>query len=182
MAVLAVVYWSGSTSITLAARAVAGGAAAAGVEVHMVDVLHPKDIDWPLLARADGIVLGAPTYMGGVAAGMKAFMDETGHAIWTERLWKDKLAGGFTCGIQQAGDKLATLKSMAVFAAQHGMIWIGQEVIGAPVMPENAGLNASGTFLGLAVGSATDGQLDPGDAASARLFGERLAGALARWC
>ena len=65
MAVLAVVYWSGSASITLAARAVAGGAAAAGAEVHMVDVLHPKDIDWSLLARADGIVLGAPTLVTG---------------------------------------------------------------------------------------------------------------------
>ncbi|MGI3163848.1 flavodoxin family protein [Pseudooceanicola sp. 200-1SW] len=178
---LVILYWGGSQTITLTARAIAGGAAAAGAEPYLVNAETLGEADWALLARAGAIVFGTPTYMGGIAGGYKAVLDETGHEIWTERGWQDKLAAGFTCGIQQAGDKLATLKSLAIFAAQHAMIWVGQEVIGAPVFPERAGLNASGTFLGLTVEQAEDGVLKPGCEASARLFGARLAAALARW-
>lgn len=178
---LAITYWGGSGTITLAARAIAGGAAEAGAEVYLVDVADLAAVDWDLLQEAGAMILGTPTYMGGVAAGMKAFMDASGETIWSSRGWQDKLAGGFTCGIQQAGDKLSTLQSLSVFAAQHAMLWVGQEAIGAPVFPERAGLNSSGTFLGLAVGQASDGQLSPGCDASARLFGARMAGALARW-
>ncbi|MBR9762872.1 MAG: flavodoxin family protein [Rhodobacteraceae bacterium] len=181
MAKLAITYWGGSGTITLTARAIAGAAAEAGAEVYLMDVQHPDAVDWDLLQEAGAILMGSPTYMGGVAAGYKTFLEATGSTIWLERHWKDKLAGGFTCGIQQAGDKLATLKSLAVFAAQHGMVWVGQEVIGAPVFPERPGLNSSGTFLGLAVEQAEEGQLRAGCDASARLFGARMAGALARW-
>ena len=63
---------------------------------------------------------------------------------------------------------------------QHGMLWIGQEVIGAPVFPENDGLNLSGTFLGLAVNANTKG-LTEGCITSSRIFGTRVAGAVRRW-
>ena len=60
------------------------------------------------------------------------------------------------------------------------MIWVGQEVIGAPVFKENDGLNLSGTFLGLAVNANTKG-LTEGCKTSARLYGMRIAGAVKRW-
>ena len=60
------------------------------------------------------------------------------------------------------------------------MVWIGQEVIGAPVFRENEGLNLSGTFLGLAVNANTSG-LTEGCEASARIFGQRIARAALRW-
>ncbi|PJE30295.1 NAD(P)H dehydrogenase (quinone) [Pseudooceanicola antarcticus] len=181
MSKLAITYWGGSGTITLVARAIAGGAAEAGAEPYLVDVSDLGAVDWALLEEAGAILMGSPTYMGGVAAGFKAFMDISGETIWSERRWKDKLAGGFTCGIQQAGDKLATLQALSVFAAQHAMLWVGQEAIGAPVFPERVGLNSSGTFLGLAVERALDGQLSAGCDASARLYGARVAGALNRW-
>ncbi len=119
--------------------------------------------------------------MGGPAAGFKAFMDETGASIWVERRWLDKLAGGFTSGVNTGGDKLATLSSLSVFAAQHGMIWVGQDLIGAPVVEGNRGLNVSGTFLGLAVNSDGEGGLTAGCESSARHYGARMAEAARRW-
>jgi len=41
------------------------------------------------------------------------------------KAWKDKLAAAFTVSGSPSGDKLNTLTSLAIFAAQHGMLWIG---------------------------------------------------------
>ncbi|MDF1854617.1 flavodoxin family protein [Pseudooceanicola sp.] len=180
MAKLAIAYWSGSGSISLAAQVIADSARGAGVEVAMIDVSDMRPADWQVLADASGILFGTPTYMGGPAAGFKTFMDATGSDIWVGRHWLDKLAGGFTGGVNTGGDKLATLSSLAIFAAQHGMIWVGQDLIGAPVVEGNAGLNVSGTFLGLAVNSDGEGGLTAGCESSARHYGERMALMLAR--
>ena len=51
-------------------------------------------------------------------------MDSTS-AIWALQGWRDKLAAGFTHSAAPSGDKLGTLTQLAVFAAQHGMIWVG---------------------------------------------------------
>ncbi|MGR3455860.1 NAD(P)H-dependent oxidoreductase [Pseudooceanicola sp.] len=178
---LAIAYWSGSGSISVAARLIAEGARAAGAEVDMIDVSGIDDAGWQALNDATGIVLGTPTYMGGPAAGFKAFMDASGSGIWVERRWLDKLAGGFTSGVNTGGDKLATLHALAIFAAQHGMVWIGQDVIGAPVIEGNRGLNVSGTFLGLAVNSDGEGGLTEGCESSAHHYGARMAAAVQRW-
>ena len=140
------------------------------------------DADWPSLARADAIVFGSPTYMGGVAAPMKAFMDRTGD-FWAEQAWADKLAAGFTCGANSGGDKLGALQQMAIFAAQHGMIWVGQNQAGQTARPDRGALNPDGFWLGLAATSAPDAQpqISPADAATARLFGARIAHATHRW-
>lgn len=177
---VAIAYFSGSGAITRAAQLIGDAARDAGAAVTLIDVTTMADAEWQALAAADAIVMGTPTYMGGPAAGFKAFMDATGDTIWTERQWRDKLAAGFTSGVNTAGDKLSTLQALNVFAMQHGMVWIGQDIIGAPVMPDNAGLNLSGTFLGLALNASTKGLTD-GCAQSARLFGARVAGAARRW-
>ena len=61
--------------------------------------------------------------MGTVSAEFKAFMDKTSE-FWAHQLWKDKLGAAFTNSGSQSGDKLNTLVSLLVFAAQHGMNWI----------------------------------------------------------
>jgi len=130
----------------------------------------------------DAIIFGAPTYMGSVAGGFKAFMDETGE-LWLERRWANKIAAGFTCAVSTGGDKLNTLMQISVFAAQHGMIWVGQDEIGAPVKKDNAGINMSGVWLGLGATDSVDkgALIDAGDAETARRFGARVADAAMRW-
>ncbi|WP_375175801.1 flavodoxin family protein [Pseudooceanicola sp.] len=177
---IAIAYFSGSGAIARSTTLIADAAQQAGQEVAMIDVMEMTAEDWATLERADAILFGTPTYMGGPAAGFKAFMDATGDDIWLDRKWRDKIAAAFTAGVNTAGDKLAALQSLNVFAMQHGMIWVGQEVIGAPVFKENEGLNLSGTFLGLAVNANTKG-LTEGCEASAALFGKRLAEATTRW-
>lgn len=178
---LAIAHWSGSGSVTLAAQLIADGSRAEGVEADLIDVSKIGDAGWETLAQADAIIFGTPTYMGGPAAGFKAFMDATGSAIFVKRQWLDKLAGGFTSGVNTGGDKLATLHALSIFAAQQGMVWIGQDVIGAPVIEGNRGLNVSGTFLGLAVNSDGEGGLTEGCESSARHYGARMARAATRW-
>ena len=95
---LAIAHWSGSGSVTLAAQLIADGSRAEGVEADLIDVSKIGDAGWETLAQADAIIFGTPTYMGGPAAGFKAFMDATGSAIFVKRQWLDKLAGGFTSG------------------------------------------------------------------------------------
>lgn len=177
---IAIAYFSGSGAIARSADLIAESARAAGAEVRMIDVTTVAAEDWAVLEAADAIVFGTPTYMGGPAAGFKAFMDASGEDIWVGRKWRDKIAAGFTAGVNTAGDKLAALQALNIFAMQHGMVWVGQEVIGAPVIKENDGLNLSGTFLGLAVNANSKG-LSAGCETSAALFGARLAEATNRW-
>ena len=71
----------------------------------------------PLLDRAgaaDAIVFGAPTYMGGASAPMKAFIDATSKP-WYARAWKNKLAGGFTNSGGYSGD-------IAALARRHSIL------------------------------------------------------------
>ena len=72
---------------------------------------------------ADAIVFGAPTYMGSLSAAFKTFM-EASSRVWGAQGWQDKLAAGFTCSASQSDDKLNALQQLAVFAAQHGMLWV----------------------------------------------------------
>ncbi|WP_292831862.1 flavodoxin family protein [Nostoc sp. JL33] len=75
------------------------------------------------LNQADAIVFGSPTYMGGVAAQFKAFIDAASE-VWFRQGWKDKIAAGFTHSSSPSGDKQGTLLYLAMNAAQHGMIWV----------------------------------------------------------
>jgi multimeric flavodoxin WrbA len=139
MSNIIVVYHSGFGHTKLQAEAVARGAGA--------QVMKAEEADFDALAKADAIIFGSPTYMGTVSAQFKQFMDNSSK-IWLAQGWKNKVAGGFTNSSSMSGDKQSTLMSLAVFAAQHGMIWIGSEYdstndrfgsgLGAMAQSENA--------------------------------------------
>jgi len=124
MSKVAVVYHSGYGHTAAVAKAVARGAAGVdGVDAKLISV---TDIDkhWEDLKNADAIIFGAPTYMGGVSAQFKAFMDASAK-VWFVQSWKDKVAAGFTHSGSQNGDKFNTITQLFTFAMQHGMVWTG---------------------------------------------------------
>ena len=123
---IAVAYHSGFGHTARQARAVAEGAGAVdGVSVGLHPVDAPDERLWAALQEADAIVFGSPTYMGGASAAFRAFAERTGRLMEDGLRWRDKIAAGFTCSGSMSGDKVNTLTDLAVFAAQHGMIWVG---------------------------------------------------------
>jgi NAD(P)H dehydrogenase (quinone) len=106
------------------AEAVARGAAEIpDTEVELRDVSQLTDDLWAALDRADAIIFGAPTYMGGPSGVFKVFADASSK-VWFQDGWRDKLAAGFTTSGHMGGDKLNTLVYFAILAAQHGMHWV----------------------------------------------------------
>lgn len=157
MSKVAVLYHSGYGHTAAVAKAVARGAA--GVEGTQAQLISVADIDqhWDDLKSADAIIFGTPTYMGGVSAQFKAFMDASAK-VWFVQGWKDKLAAGFTHSGSQNGDKFNTVTQLFTFAMQHGMMWTG-----LGLMPGNntskgsvSDLNRLGGFSGALTQSNND--------------------------
>jgi NAD(P)H dehydrogenase (quinone) len=186
MAKVAVVYHSGYGHTARQAEAVARGAR--GVPGTAVTLLTSDEAQkvWADLASADAIVFGAPTYMGSVSAQFKAFMDASSK-VWMTQGWKDKLAAGFTNSGSHSGDKLNSLVQLAVFAAQHSMVWVGLGLMpgnnSSKGSPED--LNRTGFYLGAGAQSNVDQGPDAGPTASdlrtAEHLGKRVAEAAIRW-
>ena len=187
MPTVAIVYFSAQGHTHQIAEAVAEGArGVAGTTAELIRIVGTDIVEgrWKnqaaldALAAADAIVFGTPTYMGGYAAQVKAFIDAAS-AVWAELGWKDKLAAGFTHSGGLSGDKLNTLQSLWVNAMQHGMVWIGQA---APV--EGTGPDKVNRLSGFSGAMAqTDwGQekVNDGDRKTAALLGARVAEAAAR--
>lgn len=177
MSGIIVAYATGAGHTRLLAELIAD-AAGGGV----MDVEKMAAPDWQALHKAEAIIFGAPTYMGSVSAGFKSFMDASSD-FWIDQLWLNKVAAGFTVGSSPSGDKVNSLVTMVTFAAQHGMIWVGQSEIGPPSAPENAGINMDGFNLGLGATSVRDKtqMIGEGDRETARRFGVRIAMAVQRW-
>ncbi|PYG33244.1 NAD(P)H dehydrogenase (quinone) [Pelagimonas varians] len=171
-------YFSGSGHTARLAAHIGSGAGSA----RLIDVAAITDADWAALDAATLIVFGAPTYMGSTAAQFDVFLEEAS-SRWQDMVWADKMAAGFTVATHPSGDKLSALMRMSVYAAQMGMIWVGQTSIGAPVFPKAEGLNTDGSWLGLMATSSRDKSelITPQDALTANSFGTRLAGAAQRW-
>ncbi len=172
-------YYSGAGHTALLARAISEGAGGA----HVIDVTQMSDADWDALDAAQAIAFGAPTYMGSTAARFDQFLEEASGPRWDTALWRDKLAGGFTVADHPSGDKGMTLQRISTYAAQMGMVWVGQAEIGAPVKPDRVGINSDGSWIGLMATSARDTSVlvGEGDLETARLYGARLAMAAHRW-
>lgn len=175
MTQVAVVYHSGYGHTEAQAKAVARGVAKVdNVEVHLLNTEAAQQ-QWVLLKAVDAIIFGSPTYMGSASAQFKAFMDASSKA-WFTRDWQDKIAAGFTTSASQSGDKLNTLMQLSVFAAQHGMIWVGQDLM--PGNNHSQGsvndLNRLGSFLGAMAQANSDEAADVAPIASDLLTAEHL--------
>ncbi len=184
MSKLAIVYHSAHGHTEFIARQVLAGAREVDdVDAHLVkaeDMARAPD----RLLDYDGLILGSPTYLGGVSGPFKSFMDATGR-LWRSQQLKGRLAAGFTVSSLPAGDKQSTLLSMFVFSMQHGMLWVGN-----PILPEqhsgvpyDEAANRLGSWSGLMAqaghASAPDAFV-PGDVKTARMFGRHFAQSLQR--
>ena len=138
------------------------------------------------LDAADAIILGCPTYMGSMSAGMKTFV-EAAAKKWFTLAWKDKIAGAFTNSSSFSGDKLNTLLGLVINAMQHGMIFVGLGMMPSSNKPEamtqiagpgSDSHNRVGSFIGPMAASF---QVNPPDAPSkgdletAEIYGLRVA-------
>jgi NAD(P)H dehydrogenase (quinone) len=174
---LCILYFSPDGHTCALAEAIAKGSDGA-----LIDLAALSSEDWQILDSAGAIVMGAPTYMGGLPAPFVQFIEDAA-ARWDQGLWRDKLAGGFSTAMHPAGDKLNALMSMFIFAAQMGMVWIGAAETGAPVVAGNEGINTDGSWVGVtATMSPVEGELlRTGDLETGRRYGERMRRALDRW-
>lgn len=176
---IAVAYHSGFGHTEVLAGAVAAGARDGGAAVDSIAVDQITDGDWRILDAADAIVFGSATYMGNVSARFQAFAEQTGRRC-IDGTWRDKVAAGFTNSGGKSGDKLQTLVSLAVFAAQHHMHWVNLGLVAGwnSSFSSEHDLNRLGFFLG--AGAATDVDADPeqvhsADVATCRHLGQRVA-------
>ncbi len=185
---IAIVFHSGYGHTARQAEAVAEGAGSSGAHVDLVPVADLATADaqgWAALDAADAIIFGAPTYMGSPSAPFMAFKDATAKR-WATGAWKNKLAAGFTNSGAWSGDKLNTLMSMIILAMQHGMIWVGLDLMPGhnKAGSTSADLNRIGMWLGAAAQSNVDEGPDvapiESDLMTARSLGQRVAEIAAR--
>jgi NAD(P)H dehydrogenase (quinone) len=176
---MAVAYHSGFGHTAALADAVAAGIRDAGVEPAVIAVDRITESDWHTLDSADGIVFGCATYMGNVSAGFQTFAEQTGRRC-LNGTWRDKVAAGFTNSGAKSGDKVQTLVSLAVFAAQHHMHWVSLG-LGAgwnSAAGSEDDLNRLGFWLGAGAQTDVDAspdQVHPADVRTARHLGRRVA-------
>ncbi len=166
------------TTRQLAAAVAAGASEVADVNVSQAEIVGTdiklgRFCNSLLLAQldsADAIIFGSPTYMGCVSAQFKAFADASSER-WSQQVWANKIAAGFTIGSNVSGDQLSTLQYLQVFAGQHGMLWAGLDI------PENNGIdsfNRLGAQSGL-IAHSVDGTVDEADVRTAHYLGLRIA-------
>jgi multimeric flavodoxin WrbA len=180
MSSVVVVYHSGYGHTRVMAEAVAQG-----VQRHVGStcrLIAVEDVGehWACLHHADAIIFGAPTYMGSASAAFKAFMEATA-AFYLAQPWRDKLAAGFTNSGCLCGDKLNTLLQMAVFAAQHSMIWVGLDLL--PARSATGEFDGQMNRLGSSLGAMAQSNVEQSpdlappaeDRCTASHLGERVA-------
>jgi NAD(P)H dehydrogenase (quinone) len=179
---IVVVYFSGYGHTKRMAESVASGAKADLIAVNQEGNI--ADDDWAALQAADGIIFGAPTYMGSVPWQYKKFIDATSK-LWFTQAWKDKIAAGFTNSASMNGDKLSTLHYLFTLAMQHSMIWVGTGIMPSSSKAASRNdVNYVASFSGAMAATPSDASADemlPGDLETARLFGERVAATVAKF-
>jgi multimeric flavodoxin WrbA len=182
MSKIVIVYHSGYGHTKKIAEAVAEGSSGTLLAIDAEG--HLPEGGWEQLAAASAIVFGSPTYMGGVSWQFKKFADASSK-IWFTLGWKNKLAAGFTNSASMNGDKLSSLQYMFTLSQQHGMFWVG-----TGMMPSNSksakrdDINYVASSAGLMTATPSDASVDemvPGDIATAKAFGKRVAEAALRF-
>ncbi len=188
MSNVAIVYFSGTGHTHLMADAIASGASQVlGTTVELLRITGEQivngrwqdDVILEKLNQADAIIFGSPTYMGGVAAQFKAFIDAASE-VWLRQGWKDKLAAGFTHSSSLSGDKQGTLLYFAINASQHSMIWVNVGDMPSFYYGKTDGINRLGSFMGVMGQSAMDmsgkpAEIDSGDKLTSERLGIRMA-------
>ena len=178
---ISIVYDSGYGHTAKQAQSVAQGVRRVdGAEARLIPVTE-QPIPWDVLEASDAIIFGSPTYNGAPSARFKQFCEESTRPAWVDLKWRDKLAAGFTNSGTQSGDKLHSLISMALFAAQHAMIWVslGLKAGNDSSHGSVSDLNRLGSWLGAMAQS--NGDQGPDDAPigsdleTAARLGERVA-------
>jgi NAD(P)H dehydrogenase (quinone) len=173
---IVIVYHSGYGHTKKVAEAVAEGSGGTLLAIDAEGNLPAGG--WEALAAARTIVFGSPTYMGSVSWQFKKFADASSKPWFTQQ-WKNKLAAGFTNSASMNGDKLSTLHYFFTLSQQHSMLWAG-----AGMMPSNSkaatrnDINYVASFAGLMTATPADASADemvPGDIATAKAFGQRIA-------
>jgi len=163
------------------ADAVARGAESVdGTEVVLI---HVDDVEenWDHLHSADAIIFGSPTYIGSVSANFKAFIEKLAGDVWLKRMWKNKLAAGFTVSAGRSGDKLNCLNQMVIFAAQMAMIWVPQVELGGNYSTQGSedDLNRMAGYLGVMAQANIDEPADvsppESDRRTAEIHGRHVA-------
>ncbi|MEM8904766.1 MAG: flavodoxin family protein [Actinomycetota bacterium] len=192
MTTLSIVVHSGLGHTAATAEAVHRGATAVdGVDVMSFEItgaqIDPEhgwvdDAVTEALTASDGIVFGAPTYMGMVSWQFKAFAYATGR-FWMTNGWQDKIAGGFTASSFPSGDKGSTLSYLATLAAQLRMVWVGPSAPSSNLTQDGRGIDPFGYYQGVGVlgGRPDSGLPTEGDLLTAELYGTCLAEATRRW-
>lgn len=176
MSRIVIVYHSGYGHTQKVAEAVAEGSGASLLAIDAEGNLPAGG--WEQLDAADAIVFGTPTYMGGTSWQFKKFADASSKP-WFTMKWKDKLAAGFTNSATLNGDKFSSLMYLFTLAQQHGMLWVGMGMQGPNAKKHTRDdLNNLGGYSGLMTATPSDASTDemvPGDLATARAFGQRIA-------
>lgn len=179
---ISIVYFSGFKGATKQlAEAVRRGAA--GVEDTDAVLIRTQDVDehWARLHSSDAIIFGTPTYIGSVAAEFKVFIERLAGSVWLERLWLNKIAGGFTCSAGRSGDKLNCLQQLVIFAAQMGMIWVPVRITGGNYSTQGSesDMNRMAGYLGVMAQANIDEPPEkappPSDIQTAEQHGEHIA-------
>jgi NAD(P)H dehydrogenase (quinone) len=188
MTSIGIIHHSGTGYTRILADAVARGALTQdGAKIERLEVLgsdiregrYANEEVLATLDACDAIIFGTPTYMGGVSAQMKAFLDATVQR-WYARMWAGKLAAAFTVSSTPSGDKFNALTDVFTCALQHGMIWVGLDE--SPLNKES--VNRLGFYLGAAAQpdySARPAALQGGDAETGARLGARVARLAAEW-
>ena len=123
------------------------------------------------LAGYDGIVLGAPTRYGVMAAELKNVLDQTG-PLWNEGLLVDKVGAAFTSVSTAHGGHETTLWSIMTPMANLGMIIV-------PPGYSDPAMFQGGSPYGATATTGAGGPT-PDDLAAARHQGKRVA-TVAEW-
>jgi NAD(P)H dehydrogenase (quinone) len=182
MSDIVIVFHSGYGHTTKVAEAIA---ATSGGQLLAIDAEgNLPEGGWDALAAAKLIAFGSPTYMGMASWQFKKFADASSKAWFTQQ-WKDKLFAGFTNSASMNGDKHSTLHYFMTLAMQHSGLWVG-----TGMMPSNSkaatrdDINYVASSAGLMTATPSDASTDemvPGDIATAKVFGERLKAAVAKF-
>lgn len=186
MTKIAIIYHTTYGHTKLQAEAVHRGAQSVSFASAKLYTVEEATTRLDELDAADAIILGCPTYMGNMSAGMKAFL-ETAAKKWFTLAWKDKVAGAFTNSSSFSGDKLNTLLGLVINAMQHGMIFVGLGMMPSANRPDEMNTvsgpgpeahNRVGSFIGPMAASF---QVNPpaappkGDIETAEAYGRRVA-------